>query len=75
MTVNRNTRIPFGNTHKGRKLKDCPDNYLKWIAVNLIDTGFHEFAIVARDVLQSSRNSDEEADEFLKSHGVDPNKL
>ena len=80
--VTERTKIPFGKTHRGRRLKDCPDSYLKWVSVHLWESDFHEFALVAKSVLEERIESDSSvsalehaADDFLRNHGVDPKTL
>jgi len=78
--ITENSKIPFGNTHKGRKLKDCPNTYLQWMVLKLWDTDLHEFAYAAKKLLSKREIEDqnsygdleEAADEFLKRHGVNP---
>ena len=75
-----NTRIPFGRVYKGRKLKDCPDSYLRWVATHLINTDFHEYALAAKQLFGQHEAEDtvehaieDAADKFLRENGVDPN--
>jgi hypothetical protein len=76
-----NTRLPFGK-HKGKRLRDCPPSYLTWMGENLIDSDFHEFALLARDIAEKHQSEQQEAaaleeagDEFLRKHGIDPKKF
>jgi len=80
--VNQNTKIPFGRIYKGRRLKDCPDSYLRWIISHLWDTDLHEFAYVAKQIIERREAIDspccdleQAADRFLQNHGIDPKKL
>jgi hypothetical protein len=80
--VTENTKIPFGRAHRGKRLRDCPTDYLAWMSANLWDTDFHEYAIVARKIVAARRteeeitgNLEEAADDFLREHGIDPKKL
>ncbi len=80
--VTKNTKIPFGRTNKGRKLCDCPTDYLRWVARNLWDTDYHQYAVVASDLVESrvaeeavAADLEQAADEFLREHGIDPKKL
>ena len=81
MTVTENTKFPFGK-YKRKRLRDCPDGYLRWVAEHLLDTDFHEFAYIAGKVLVKREKEDTPiqdlefaADEFLKSKGINPKKL
>lgn len=72
--MNEHWKIPFGH-YKGKKLRDCPDIFLKWCVEKLWDTDLHPFAVGAKQVLES-RNSDSEfqdleaeADDILKRAG------
>jgi hypothetical protein len=74
------SRLPFGK-HRGMPLEQCPTDYLQWVAKNLRDSDFHEWAVAAEKVLrtkqpqqQRTENLDQAADEFLKKHGIDPKK-
>ena len=80
--ITANTKIPFGRTYRGRRICDCPSSYLKWMSTNLWDTDFHEFALVAKRLVAEREEEDTQtadleaaADEFLRKHGIDPNKL
>lgn len=79
--VNGNTRITFG-LHRGHKVSDCPDDYLKWMSNALWDTDLHVYALAAREVLAERqrcdapvKNLEDEADAFLRKHGVDPSNF
>lgn len=81
MAVTANTRLPFGK-YKRKRIRDCPDGYLRWAGEHLIDTDFHEFAHVAKQVLEKREKEDAPiqdlelaADDFLKKHGINPKKL
>jgi len=80
MGAKRHTKFPFGK-HRGMPIEQCPTAYLKWVSENLIDTDMHEFAVVAREVLEGRADDkkchdiEEAADEFLRSHGIDPRNL
>lgn len=80
--VTENTKIPFGKTNRGKRLRDCTTSYLKWVGKNLWDTDFHTFATVAREIVEQREKEEqvvgdleEAADEFLRQHGIDPKKL
>ena len=80
--VTKNTRIPFGRTYRGKRLRDCPLSYLKWVSMNLWDTDLHEFAYISKQLVAEREEDETEitdleeaADAFLKKHGVDPKKL
>lgn len=79
--ITENSRLTFGK-HKGKKISTCPVGYLKWMADNLVDTDFHEYAIVARRIAKKrekedirTMNLEKAGDEFLKQHGIDPRGL
>jgi len=81
MAVTENTRLPFGK-YKRKRLRDCPNDYLKWVVSHLLDTDFHEFAYIAGKVLEKREKEDAPiqdlelaADEFLRKHNIDPKKL
>ena len=74
------SRLPFGK-HRGMPVEQCPVEYLQWMSRKLRDSDFHEWAVVAREVLktkskreQKTQDLDQAADDFLKRHGVDPKK-
>lgn len=71
--ISQDTRLPFGK-HKGLRVRECPPAYIRWMAFNLRDTDFHEYAVVAYDLINSGEydNADCDADEFLRSRGIDP---
>jgi len=33
--VTENTKLPFGK-HKRKRLRECPDGYLRWVGENLL---------------------------------------
>jgi hypothetical protein len=75
-----NSKLPFGK-HRGMPLEQCPVDYLQWMASKLRDSDFHEWAVLAKEVLKTKsprerklENLDQAADDFLKEHGVDPKK-
>jgi hypothetical protein len=79
--ITKNTRLPFGK-HKGRKLKNCPISYLKWVSEHLVDSDFHNWAVKAKEIFETHKKEDEytdnlekAADDFLRKHGIDPNNL
>ena len=79
--VTKNTRLPFGK-HKGKKLKDCPASYLKWVSEHLTDSDFHSWSIAAKEIFEIHKKEDkftgdleEAADDFLRKHGINPNNL
>jgi len=87
ITITENSRLTFGKhgpkrRRAGKKLCECPKDYLEWMANNLKNTDFHEWAIAAERFLQKrkeedtpTKNLEEAADDFLRSHGFDPKKL
>ena len=75
--VNEDTIIPFGKTHRGRKVKECPTDYLNWLAGQK-NTELHNFAIVAEKLLKetdASHKLEMDANAFLRKHGVKDNNL
>ena len=79
--VTKNTKLTFGK-HRGRKLKDCPLGYLKWISEHLVDSDFHAWATIAKEVYQKRKEENEviddlekAADDFLRDHGINPKNL
>ncbi len=74
--ITPNSRLTFGQ-HKGMKLSDCADDYLKWIVKNLWNGEFHMWAVAAKDVLAERESSgqqqqlslEEQADAMLKQAG------
>lgn len=73
--ITENTKFTFGK-HRGKPLKNCPGDYLKWVSENLLNTDFHEWAVAAKQVLATLASEGKEAitlesqaDEFLKKHG------
>ena len=81
MKITQNSRITFG-VHRGTKISELPDKYLEWLSNNLINTGFHDWAIAAKLELKTRINEnktkddlEKQADDFLRSHGIDPNDL
>ena len=79
--VTENTKLPFGK-HKRKRLRECPDGYLRWVSENLLDTDFHEYAFIAKKILEKREKEDAPvhdlklaADEFLRNHGYNPRKL
>lgn len=78
--VTKDSKLNFG-VHKGKKLSNCPRKYLEWMKTKLIDTDFHEWAMAASEVLEArkadSKYDDLEAaaDDFLRSHGINPKRI
>lgn len=75
--ITENTKLTFGK-HKGKPLKNCPQDYLKWVAENLLNTDFHEWAVAAAQVRSTlvaegaeATSLEAQADDFLKKHGFD----
>jgi hypothetical protein len=78
--VTRNTRLTFGK-HKNKPLKSLDDSYLKWM-VESMSSDFEEWSKAAKAELDLRTSEDtvsgdleEQADAFLRQHGVDPNDL
>ena len=75
--VTPETKVPFGKPpQKGAKMKNLTDNYLKWMIEKLPDTDLHEFAKVAKQVLDNRAGDpvldlNKQADEWLKERGYD----
>lgn len=81
MTITENTKLTFGK-HKGKPLKNCPLDYLEWLHTNLKDGDFCEWAIVAGQVYEMLKEEgaeagslEQQANEFLRKHGVDYKRL
>lgn len=66
--------LPFGK-HAGKRLCDCPPNYLRWVAKNLIDSDFAPYAVTAKALAEAedddkkSEDTELDADAFLLKHG------
>ncbi len=80
MSVTPETKVPFGRfPHKGAKMKNLSDTYLKWMVNKLPNTDLHEFATVAKKILESRKSDEsilnlkEQADQWLKDAGFDEN--
>lgn len=79
MNITSHNKLPFGK-HKGIKLRDLPTSYLEWMSRKLRDTDLHDWSVAAESELATRQddNSDsleEQANEFLKKHGIDPNSI
>lgn len=81
MAITENTKLTFGK-HKGTPLKYCPQEYLKWLSENLADGDFHEWAKTAKETLiklneegAEAASLEKQANDFLRSHGIDPKQL
>lgn len=76
MAKTKNSRLTFGK-HRGKKLGDLPDAYLKWLHANCWDTDFHEWALAAgeilaerkKDPLNNTGDLEAQADQLLKDAG------
>jgi len=84
--VTKRTKVPFGKNgrggYRGKRLCDCPNSFLTWVSTKLWDTDLHEFAFVSKAILKERETEDsspqdleQAADEFLRSHGVNPKAL
>lgn len=83
--VNENTKVPFGRRpYRGKRIKDCPNSYLEWMVKHLWDGDLHEFAFVAKTILERRKNDptptiemdlDKAADDFLRAHDIDPRQF
>ena len=83
--VTARSRLTFGK-HRGKRLGDVPVGYLRWMATKLREGDFHEWAALADQVLRARMASgevqteereadlEEQADQFLRQHGVNPRR-
>jgi len=78
--ITENSRVPFGRKpDKGKRLRDCSDKFLAWIAESLWDTNMHTWAYAAKKIICGRALVDKlveremsltaQADAFLKNHG------
>ena len=79
MAITPNSKVPFGK-HPGILMKNCSESFLRWMVGNLPDSDLCEYAAVARQILAEksadrSGGLEQQADEFLRSHGIDPTKI
>jgi hypothetical protein len=79
--ITENTKFTFGK-HKGKPLKNCPLDYLEWISTKLLNTDFHDWALASGEVHKkliaegaTTTSLEEQANVFLRSHGIDPKRL
>jgi uncharacterized protein (DUF3820 family) len=79
--ITEHTKLPFG-AHRGIKIRDIPDGYLKWCEDNLKDGDFHEWAVAATEELKrrekdnsTIQSLEEQANQLLREAGFDPKKL
>lgn len=79
MKITQSTKISFG-AHKGTKIRDLSDQYLKWVSENLFNSEFHDWAIAAKTELKKRKSEninvkslEQQADDILRSYGIDPN--
>jgi len=73
MKITPETKIPF-TTYKGTKIKNLPTKLLLWMVEKLINTDKHDFAIIAKQILDErdvEDRLDDAATKFLKEHGID----
>lgn len=75
------SKLTFGK-HKGKPLKALPLSYLQWMADNLRDSDLHDWARAAESFLASTGQReqrklslDEQADQVLRDHGIDPDRV
>ncbi|MDX1681820.1 MAG: hypothetical protein R3336_01755 [Phycisphaeraceae bacterium] len=74
------TRLTFGK-HKGMSLRQCPIEYVRWVAENLRDSDLHEWALAADKTVEQRKGEPEglgdleaQADELLRQAGENPKK-
>lgn len=68
--------IPFGK-YKGRTISSLPLDYLRWLA-SQVGGDLDFWAQLANDQLKNINQEadlDSLADDYLRQHGFDPNKL
>ena len=81
MNVTESSKIPFGRKHKNQPIGSCPSDYLHWIIKNLWETDFHNYAVVAKKILESRGDEEHHTDleqaanDILRKHGFDPHNL
>ena len=79
MKITSKSRLPFGK-HKNKKLRDVPTAYLEWLVNNLNESDFHKWSqaaileLEAREKDSSLKSIEEQADDFLRLHGINPKK-
>lgn len=73
--ITKSSRLTFGK-YRGHKLDECPMDYLRWMAANLKDTDFHEWAtasaVFLKEIEKDQRvtgSLEEQADALLRAHG------
>jgi hypothetical protein len=79
--ITASSKLTFGK-HKGKKLSDCPTDYLQWVVETLMDSDFTLWAQAAQKELkkrkqdgyeQAHRDSlEDQADEILRKAGFKP---
>jgi len=70
------TVLPFGK-YKDKSISQLPDNYLRWLA-RQTNGDLDYWAQLAKKQLNERKHSDDLeqiADDFLRSHGFDPDSL
>lgn len=73
------SRLTFGK-HRGKAMKDCPTDYLKWMSKNLAESDFFQWAQAADRVLKQREKDtnierpdlEAEADRILRDAGFKP---
>lgn len=50
MALSSESKILFGK-YRGRKLKECPDSYLKWMTQTMTKESFAEWGVAAQEEL------------------------
>lgn len=68
--------IPFGK-YKGRPISNLPLDYLRWLSFQ-VNGDLDHWARLAKDQLvniDQENDLDSLADDYLRQHGYDPNKL
>jgi hypothetical protein len=79
--ITRNSKLTFGK-HKGQKLRNCPQDYVEWMAENLMDSDLTLWAQAAKQELVERKkesydvrhreNLQAQADEILRKAGYKP---
>ncbi len=78
--ITKDSKLTFGK-HRGHRLGQCQSDYLEWMAVKLLDTDFHAWALAAKKILEARKASgaaeakvislEDQADALLRRAGFD----